>query len=823
MKKTILFKTMLLLCALIVGSSSAWAEESTLTYVFQNKSWGAKIGDTDANWTSGKDGGGFSNNGVQVTTSVSGANATSPVSFDNISKIVVTYNTNKTSGAGKFSVKIGDNDAVEKDWAYSSSADDGRTANYTLQYDYETPQSGYVTITAKTSTNSIYVVSIAITYGDSNPATATTVTIDGSGITNTNVYEGTAAGQLSATVKAGDDAIEGATVTWTSSDEDVATIDEDGVVTLVAAGTTTITASYAGVENEYKPSSETYVLTVTNNDPNAPGTLNNPFTVAQAIDFISAFDYDENTNYYVKGIISSITSTSVSGGYLTYNISDDGTTTNQLQVYKGKNLNNTDFTDVSDIEVDDNVIIVGPLFNYYNKSNSIYIPEINIGNYIYSTDHKNREDAGLIVEDDFEMEVTTTKPVKEVYVKDSDGEVTITSDNEAVIKVEDGLLKALSVGSAVITVSVAKTETYKAASAEFTVTVGARPGVDPEGAGAGDGYSLVTDASTLKNGDKILIVAQDDEDSYYALSTTQNTNNRGAKLVTVSGNVIKSISDEVQVITLEGETDAWYFNVDGKYLYAASNSNNHLKTEPEIDANNNAKAKITIDGGTGNASIIFQGTNSRNELRYNGVGTSHLFSCYASNSTMTVPQIYRMNAASSFDITVSAAGWRGLVTAVDATLPETLTAYTVTAYNESTATLTKVDAVKANTPYIVKGNEGTYTLAVAEDEVEAPVGNLLQISTQNTGNGVYVLYNGASGVGFYLWSGGSLGAGRVYLPATTNAREFIGLDSETTGISTVNSEAKSLFNGEFFNMAGQRVAKPAKGLYIVNGKKVVIK
>ena len=422
------------------------------------------------------------------------------------------------------------------------------------------------------------------------------------------------------------------------------------------------------------------------------------------------------------------------------------------------------------------------------------------------------------------MEVTTTLSVDGVYTTNSNGTVEITSDNEAVVKVEDGFLKALSVGSAEITVSVAKTKDFLAASDHFTVKVNAREGVAPEGIGAGNGYFLVTDASTLNNNDNIIIVGQYDEDSYYALSTNQKENNRDAKLVTVSGNVIKSISDEVQVITLEGETDAWYFNVGDGYLYAASNSSNQLKTEPEIDANNNAKAKITIDGGTGNATIKFQGSNSRNELRYNGVGTSNLFSCYASNSTMALPQIYRLNeGGSTFNIAVSEAGWRGLVTAVDATLPEGLTAYTVADNDGTTVTLNETFTVKANTPYIVKGNEGTYTLTVAEEEVEAPEDNLLQISTQNTGNGVYVLYNGASGVGFYLWSGGSLGAGRVYLPAIVNAREFIGLETETTGISTVNSEAKSLFNGEFFNMAGQRVAKPAKGLYIVNGKKVVIK
>ena len=167
-------KTMLLLCALIVGSSSVWAEE--IKYNFTSKQWTAIIDgtSTSADWTSGKDGAGFSNNGVQVTTSVTGANATSPISYNNISKIVVTYNTNKSKGAGTFEVKIGTNEAVSKDWAYSTG--DGTSANYTLQYDYATPQSGSVKITANTTTNSIYVSSIAITYTPSSTPTCATPT-----------------------------------------------------------------------------------------------------------------------------------------------------------------------------------------------------------------------------------------------------------------------------------------------------------------------------------------------------------------------------------------------------------------------------------------------------------------------------------------------------------------------------------------------------------------------------------------------------------------------------------------------------------------------
>lgn len=102
---------------------------------------------------------------------------------------------------------------------------------------------------------------------------STTVTIDDTNLTNTDVHTSTAAGSLSATIKAGNQTITNATVTWESSDEDIATIDEDGVVTLVAAGTTTITASYAGESGVYGASNATYDLEVTDSTPFAGGDV----------------------------------------------------------------------------------------------------------------------------------------------------------------------------------------------------------------------------------------------------------------------------------------------------------------------------------------------------------------------------------------------------------------------------------------------------------------------------------------------------------------------------------------------------------------------
>ena len=90
------------------------------------------------------------------------------------------------------------------------------------------------------------------------------MTINSTGITNTDVKAGTAAGTLTATVAAGETTIEGATVTWSSDNTAVATVGETtGVVTLVAAGEAKITASYAGVTDTYKESSADYNLTVT--------------------------------------------------------------------------------------------------------------------------------------------------------------------------------------------------------------------------------------------------------------------------------------------------------------------------------------------------------------------------------------------------------------------------------------------------------------------------------------------------------------------------------------------------------------------------------
>ena len=163
MKKLKLFSLLMLL---FVGVTSLWAATTT-TYVFQDREWTAKIGSTAANWTSNVRGGGFtSGQGVQITTSSDGANATSPKSFTNVSKIEVQYCTNKSSGAGGIKVQVGT--GTEQSYSFSKSGSDGRTLQ-TKEFTFSPNESGYVKLTGLCSTNSVYIYSIAITEEAAKP------------------------------------------------------------------------------------------------------------------------------------------------------------------------------------------------------------------------------------------------------------------------------------------------------------------------------------------------------------------------------------------------------------------------------------------------------------------------------------------------------------------------------------------------------------------------------------------------------------------------------------------------------------------------------
>ena len=251
-------------------------------------------------------------------------------------------------------------------------------------------------------------------------------------------------------------------VSYASSEETVATVNATtGAVTLVGAGTTTITASSEETET-YAAGSASYTLKVV--DPNAPGTENNPFTIEQAITYINSDSYNASDIVYVQGIISQIDSYNSSYKSITYWISDDGTDEKQFECYSGRGLDNSGFDSVEDLEKGDEVVVCGTVKKY----NSIY--EFNYNNYIVSLKRKATptlsfaEETYSVVKNG-NMTITATT--------NSDGTISYESSDPDVAEIDasTGVVTAKAAGTTTITATVAATDTYKAATATVELTV----------------------------------------------------------------------------------------------------------------------------------------------------------------------------------------------------------------------------------------------------------------------------------------------------------------------------------------------------------------
>ncbi len=183
-------------------------------------------------------------------------------------------------------------------------------------------------------------------------------------------------------------------------------------------------------------------------------------------------------------------------------------------------------------------------------------------------------------------------------------------------------------------------------------------------------------------------------------------------------------------------------------------------------------------------------------------------------------------AASGYTTYASASALDFANAVEEGTTNKTLTAFVVSNVTKESVTLTPVESAPASTGVVLKGTASTtYTIPVVKSAASVGTNKLTASVSGATveANSVYVV----SGGKFCLYTGTSIPAGKAYLPKSevpASASELnLDFNGETTGISTVDSSKKSFLDGDFYNLAGQRVAQPTKGLYIVNGRKVVIK
>ena len=151
--------------------------------------------------------------------------------------------------------------------------------------------------------------------------------------------------------------------------------------------------------------------------------------------------------------------------------------------------------------------------------------------------------------------------------------------------------------------------------------------------------------------------------------------------------------------------------------------------------------------------------------------------------------------------------------------------------DKSAVVLTEVPAnsvIAKGTPVLVGAEAGSYTFAASADEAETLGNNDLKAATADTkgdGSTIYALVEQDGKAVFApLKEGVAVSVGHAYLelPAASATRFYsIQFGGETTGINEVNAAAKA--DGAYYTLQGVKTSKAAKGIYIHNGKKVVIK
>ncbi len=177
--------------------------------------------------------------------------------------------------------------------------------------------------------------------------------------------------------------------------------------------------------------------------------------------------------------------------------------------------------------------------------------------------------------------------------------------------------------------------------------------------------------------------------------------------------------------------------------------------------------------------------------------------------------------APTITATITAAGYATFSSLFEVEIPDGVEAYYASASEGSTVTMTSIDGgvIPAGTGVVLKGAEGSYTMAVSNTGATLDGTNLLKANIADRTPIETEYYTLAAGPTFKKSTGGILAAGKAYLVLpSASARIDIVFDGEATGISEQKTTTE---DNTVYNLNGIRVSQPTKGLYIKNGKKFV--
>ena len=621
-------------------------------------------------------------------------------------------------------------------------------------------------------------------------------------------------------------ATDGATIYYTQDGSDPTTDSNvyNGAITISENTTLKAMAAKAGSDNSVVASAEYRIVSIEHD-----GTQADPYTVSDAI---AAIDAETGTNEkYVTGIVSKIvTAYSSQYGNISYNISVDGTTEGeQLQAYRGKSYNGENFTSADDIQVGDIVVVKGNLVKY----NSTY--EFEADNQLVSLERHE------------ESKITVAETSVNVAAAGGEGTIAVTYSNideydlqildaEGNVETYDWLSAELNTDGAIeYTVEANTGEERKAylqvygLDAEANdvlsdiVTITQAAYVAPEAPGSW----VLTPLADLTSSDVFVIVGNNADT--YAMSNDNGTSSApAAVVVTISEDgktLTGDVADNIKWNISGNATDGYTFYPNGeteKWLYC-TNSNNGMR----VGTNDNKSFTVSEEG------YLFNSATSR----YVGIYNSQDWRCYTSINNNIADQtfsFYKKVEATpepeTVTVTITSAGYATFANKKAVDFSGTDVTVMTAKYDATTGKIdyTEVESKKvpAGAAVVLKGEADNYTANVIES-ADALQNNDLQVNLDEDilVNGTqYCLAKKDGVVGFYkVKDGDHVKAGKAYLVITdANAKDFYGFDDDATGIDGLNVNDNVNAN-EVFDLQGRRVARPTKGIYIVNGKKVVIK